>query len=431
MAARRRPRPSRRGPGPVLLLLLAAAGAPGLARGQVSPATAPAAGEADASAGSAPDLPGSRAAALDPAPQCGLVNVFAPRCNFVAINAKSLKITMINAKVTVISPPRRDLDAPATGYDVPFGSNSLRRLLHATFPTPVGNSNVYLSPPACTVSVTAGRRTLSGTADLYKVREDSVRAHPRPGRPDFPARGGKYLVKLQRGRGHDDMSDWPTGPCQMIIATPCSPCLAGEAKFGAGCVDAIATADVCPVNEAAFGGEAGCAAAVPTADACPGSSCITAFDSTFDSDGTCVAACPDVAPFADGDTCVESCTGLRPFVDGGSCVAACSEGEAPTSGNVCAPPCSYTDATCAAGATCPGGTLVSAACADRSAFDESPCACTALQELAALSAANLATEAPWNDLANAAYCTVADGQYYSVSVHRGLQFPSRAGAPSD
>ena len=100
----------------------------------------------------------------------------------------SLKITMMNPKVTVISPPRRS--TPATGYNVPFRKNSLRRLLHATFPTPAGNSNVYLSPPACTVTVTAGRRTLSGTADLYKVREDSVRAHPRPGRPGFPARGG-------------------------------------------------------------------------------------------------------------------------------------------------------------------------------------------------------------------------------------------------
>ena len=46
--------------------------------------------------------------------------------------------------------------------------------------------------------------------------------------------------------------------------------------------------------------------------------------------------------------------------------------------------------------TCPGGTVVSAKCADRSAFGENPCACTALQELAALSSF-LHNEAPWND----------------------------------
>ena len=82
--------------------------------------------------------------------------------------------------------------------------------------------------------------------------------------------------------------------------------------------------------------------------------------------------------------------------------------------------------------TCPGGTVVSAKCADRSAFGENPYACTALQELAALSSF-LQNEAPWNDLANAAYCTVADGDYFSVSEPNriGLQFPSRAGAPSD
>ena len=48
-------------------------------------------------------------------------------------------------------------------------------------------------------------------------------------------------------------------------------------------------------------------------------------------------------------------------------------------------PCNPGDTACDAGGACPGGTLVSAECADRSAFDESPCACTALQELAALS----------------------------------------------
>ena len=48
--------------------------------------------------------------------------------------------------------------------------------------------------------------------------------------------------------------------------------------------------------------------------------------------------------------------------------------------------CTYADTKCTAGVLCQGGTAaVSAACADRTAFDESPCACTALEELAGLS----------------------------------------------
>ena len=80
---------------------------------------------------------------------------------------------------------------------------------------------------------------------------------------------------------------------------------------------------------------------------------------------------------------------------------------------------------CSAGSVCPGGTPVSAECADRSAFAENPCACTALQQLAALSAANLA----WD--ATAAYCTLDDGQYFNVSEPHWIAVPSRGGAPSD
>ena len=47
--------------------------------------------------------------------------------------------------------------------------------------------------------------------------------------------------------------------------------------------------------------------------------------------------------------------------------------------------CTYGDTTCTVNATCPGGTLVSAECADRSAFRENPCACPALEQLAARS----------------------------------------------
>ena len=70
-------------------------------------------------------------------------------------------------------------------------------------------------------------------------------------------------------------------------------------------------------------------------------------------------------------------------------------------------PCNPSDTACDAGGACPGGTLVSAECADRSAFDESPCACTALQQLAALSD-TLQGENPWNNLANKAYCQSGD-----------------------
>ena len=66
--------------------------------------------------------------------------------------------------------------------------------------------------------------------------------------------------------------------------------------------------------------------------------------------------------------------------------------------------CSYGDTQCAAGAVCPVGTAVSAECADRSAFAESPCACTALQELAGMSE-KLKAEAPWNNLAESSYCS--------------------------
>ena len=87
------------------------------------------------------------------------------------------------------------------------------------------------------------------------------------------------------------------------------------------------------------------------------------------------------------------------------------------------PACTYADTACAAGSTCPGGTAVSAECADRSAFDENPCVCTALQELAALSD-TLQAEAPWTDLASAAYC-----QNWSLRVEcamvYGVRLPTR------
>ena len=70
----------------------------------------------------------------------------------------------------------------------------------------------------------------------------------------------------------------------------------------------------------------------------------------------------------------------------------------------CAATCGYKDKSCIAGSICPWGTVVSAACADRSAFKENPCACTALHELAALSP-TLQEETPWSALADTPYCS--------------------------
>ena len=98
----------------------------------------------------------------------------------------------------------------------------------------------------------------------------------------------------------------------------------------------------------------------------------------------------------------------------GAGTACCTASNCPNGGtSTCytPPACTYADITCIAGDNCPEGTLVSAACADRSAFNENPCACTALQELAALSAANLAGQAPWSNLATASYCTLDSGNY--------------------
>ena len=67
--------------------------------------------------------------------------------------------------------------------------------------------------------------------------------------------------------------------------------------------------------------------------------------------------------------------------------------------------CSYTDTTCAVGATCPGGTAVLAECADRGSYDDNPCVCTALQELAGLST-ELQAAAPWNN--DETYCVIGD-----------------------
>ena len=178
-----------------------------------------------------------------------------------------------------------------------------------------------------------------------------------------PGRERQYVVKaLERGPGNDDVSGFPAGRCTMVIRAPCSQgCPEGESDFGAGCAAATPMADVCPEGEADFG------------------------------DG-CVVACPaGQVVSASGDTCV-------------------------------AQKCCSSDIQCAAGSICPGRTVVSAECTDRSLFNESPFACTALQQLAALSP-RLPTTAPWDDLANAAYCQTGS-LYVGCAPVGGVQLPT-------
>ena len=90
--------------------------------------------------------------------------------------------------------------------------------------------------------------------------------------------------------------------------------------------------------------------------------------------------------------------------------------------------CSYTDLTCAEGAVCPAGTAVSAECTNPSGKGN-PCACTALQELAALKA-SVASELPWSDLANNNYCITDFGAPINVFCEEvsGVNLPLRVTA---
>ena len=90
-------------------------------------------------------------------------------------------------------------------------------------------------------------------------------------------------------------------------------------------------------------------------------------------------------------------------VDAGSGCATPAADTCPTGTCIARAACTYADTVCAVGSICPGATLISAACADRSALSESPCACSALQQLAAMST-TVSNLPPWNDLANTAYC---------------------------
>ena len=214
--------------GLVRLLLLAAAGARGEGS---SPASAPASG-APSLAATAPAA--SRAAAIPAMPECSFVTVASPSCDFRDVKSQRAVVTMADPTVTVASA----LDT--TLRDVPYGGNSLRQLLEATFPAKPSKPSSYLAAPKASFSVvpSGGGATVSGTARLIPSREKSVRA---PG----PTRDREYTVKaLERGPGNDDVSGFPAGRCTMVIRAPCSQgCPAGEADFGAGCVVA------CPAGQ--------------------------------------------------------------------------------------------------------------------------------------------------------------------------------------
>ena len=116
---------------------------------------------------------------------------------------------------------------------------------------------------------------------------------------------------------------------------------------------------------------------------------------------------------------------------GAGCVVACPAGQVVSaSGDTCvAQKCTFADTACAADSICPGGTEVSATCADRSAFNENPCACTAPEELAALSSI-LSTEAPWDDLTNNAYCQTGFLRVECATVG-GVRLPTWVNGNSD
>ena len=154
----------------------------------------------------------------------------------------------------------------ATVTRVPFAGNGLRQLLEATFAADPANSGRYLAPPDVTVAVTpAGGAAASATGSLV----------PNIGR-SVAADRVRYRVRVEQG--DRSFGRLPTGPCTLAIRAACADprtCPAGQADFGAGCVDATPTSAVCPdgkvkvgracvpasecpVGQASFGDGAGC-----------------------------------------------------------------------------------------------------------------------------------------------------------------------------
>ena len=283
-------------------------------------------------------------------------------------------------------------------------------MLKRTFAANPANPANYRGAPVATVTVapSGGGATISRTARLTPSRDRSVQANPY-----------RYKVQVKQGGSNDNFGDLATGKCTLTIRAPCSRegCPEGQADFGSGCVA------VCPPGQV----DAGSGCATPAADACPegqadfGSGCEAVCpNGQVDAGSGCATPASDVCPTDEakfGDS--ETCAAATPTADvcgnaeadfGAGCEPVCPNGQV-DAGSGCATPdstCSYANTTCAEGSICPGRTAVSAECADRSAFDENPCACTALQELAALSS-DLRGKAPWSALAISSYCTVPEG----------------------
>ena len=263
-------RPHKAAPAVAALLLLVAG-----VRGQSAPVSSPA----------APVPPAGFRAAGAPAPTCGLVSVTGTRCKISAGARETLLSVVVSKPFTTVFGPRTTASPRPSERVVRFEGNGLRSVLEATFPAEPGRPNAYATVPQVTLSVTGSNGAQRvGTASLVTNRIDSVRTSIRP-------RTFKYKVKLQQGDSQDDLSEFPTGRCQLLIAAPCPACLGeGEADFGdgAGCVAATPSTDACGVGEADFGTGA-CEAASPAADECDGGTCITDFVGTADASGTCIS----------------------------------------------------------------------------------------------------------------------------------------------
>ena len=262
-------RPRKAAPAVAALLLLVAG-----VRGQSAPVSSPAA-----------PVPPAGFRAFAPAPTCGLVSVTGTRCKISTRGAReTLLSVVVNKPFTTVFGPRTTASRNPSERVVRFEGNGLRSVLEATFPAAPGRPNTYATVPQVTLSVTGSNGAQRvGTASLVTNRIDSVRTSK--------GRAHKYKVKLQQGDSQDDLSEFPAGRCQLLIAAPCPACLAeGEADFGdgAGCVAATPSTDACGVGEADFGTGA-CEAASPAADECDGGTCITDFVGTADASGTCIS----------------------------------------------------------------------------------------------------------------------------------------------
>ena len=387
------------------------------------------------------------------------------RCDFRRLNSGLDRMQLRRPVANVV-------DVLTDGVtSVPLASNGLRQVLKNTFAADPAKPTAYAEPPLVTVSVTpaAGGPPVTVTRRLRSNMQWSVQAITRK---------VKYKVQVQREVGGGNFAGLPLGKCEVVIRGPCT-CPAPDPAQRSAAASAVPECGLVSVRSGR------CWFRAVNADLAmillhnPIAAAMDALTTTVTSiphgSGTNVLRKVLKATFA-ADPAIPSTYQEPPLVSVSVTPAA---GGAPETGAATmsenihtsvtsnpykfkiqvergganedlsalakgqcqvfirtpctcgtppppSPACAFTDTVCDEGSVCPGGTLVSAECADRSAFSENPCACTALQQLAALSAANLATEAPWNNLANAAYCTLEDGNY-SVSEPHWIAVPVSGG----